>query len=127
LQAEMEIRQRIVEEEARQQKDGKSNAINIFQSQLNEERMSKIQKDLELSELKHKLEDSLKEKEDAIHEMQDAKKKVREEIDRLQGMQGIMNDAKLLMSRNEQLSRELYIETDRRKELDNKFEMKLLG
>ena len=78
MQAETEIRQRIVEEEARQQKDGKSNAINIFQSQLNEERMSKIQKDLELSELKHKLEDSLKEKEDAIHEMQDAKKKVRE-------------------------------------------------
>mmetsp|Transcript_10464 Transcript_10464/g.15109 ORF Transcript_10464/g.15109 Transcript_10464/m.15109 type:complete len:104 (-) Transcript_10464:453-764(-) len=83
--------------------------------------MSKIQKDLELSELKHKLEDSLKEKEDAIHEMQDAKKKVREEIDRLQGMQGIMNDAKLLMSRNEQLSRELYIETDRRKELHNTY------
>eukprot|EP00590_Aulacoseira_subarctica_P012126 CAMPEP_0172414064 /NCGR_PEP_ID=MMETSP1064-20121228/711_1 /TAXON_ID=202472 /ORGANISM="Aulacoseira subarctica , Strain CCAP 1002/5" /LENGTH=67 /DNA_ID=CAMNT_0013150553 /DNA_START=57 /DNA_END=257 /DNA_ORIENTATION=- len=67
--------------------------------------MSKIQKDLELSELKHKLEDSLKEKEDAIHEMQDAKKKVREEIDRLRGMQGMINDAKLLMSRNEQLSR----------------------
>ena len=88
--------------------------------------MSKIQKVLELSELKHKLEDSLKEKEDAIHEMQDAKKKVREEIDRLQGMQGMINDAKLLMSRNEQLSRELYIETDRRKELDNKFELKLL-
>ena len=123
----MEIRQRVVEEEARQQKDGKSNAINIFQSQLNEERMSKVQKDLELSELKHKLEDSLKEKEDAIHEMQDAKKKVREEIDRLQGMQGMINDAKLLMRRNEQLSRELYIETDRRKELDNKFELKLLG
>mmetsp|Transcript_10467 Transcript_10467/g.15111 ORF Transcript_10467/g.15111 Transcript_10467/m.15111 type:complete len:310 (-) Transcript_10467:58-987(-) len=37
-------------------------------------------------------------------------------------MQGIMNDAKLLMSRNEQLSRELYIETDRRKELHNTFE-----
>ena len=36
--------------------------------------MSKIQKVFELSELKHKLEDSLKEKEDAIHEMQDAKK-----------------------------------------------------
>ena len=84
--------------------------------------MSKIQKDLELSELKHKLEDSLKEKEDAIHEMQDAKKKVREEIYRLQGMQGMINDAKLLMSRNEQLSRELYIETDRRKELHNTFE-----
>ena len=83
--------------------------------------MSKIQKDLELSELKHKLEDSLKEKEDAIHEMQDAKKKVREEIDRLQGMQGMINDAKLLMSRNEQLSRELYIETDRRKELHNTY------
>ena len=89
--------------------------------------MSKIQKVFELSELKHKLEDSLKEKEDAIHEMQDAKKKVRQEIDRLQGMQGMINDAKLLMSRNEQLSRELYIETDRRKELHTKFELKLLG
>ena len=89
--------------------------------------MSKIEKDLELSELKHKLEDSLKEKEDAIHEMQDAKKKVCEEIDRLQGMQGMINDAKLLMSRNEQLSRELYIETDRRKELHTKFELKFLG
>ena len=54
-------------------------------------------------------------------------RKLREEIDRLQGMQGMINDAKLLMSRNEQLSRELYIETDRRKELDNKFELKLLG
>ena len=34
----------------------------------------------------------------------------------------MINDAKLLMSRNEQLSRELYIETDRRKELHNTFE-----
>ena len=127
LQAETEIRQRIVEEEARQQKDGKSNAINIFQSQLNEERMSKIQKDLELSKLKQKLEDSLKEKEDATHEMIDAKKNMRNEIDRVQGMQGMINDAKLLMRRNEQLSRELYIETDRRKELHTKFELKLLG
>ena len=89
--------------------------------------MSKIQKDLELSKLKQKLEDSLKEKEDATHEMIDAKKNMCNEIDRVQGMQGMINDAKLLMRRNEQLSRELYIETDRRKELHTKFELKLLG
>ena len=83
--------------------------------------MRKIQKDLELNKLKHKLEDSLKEKEDATHEMKDAKKNTREEIDRVQGMQWMINDAKLLMSRNEQLSRELYIQTDRRKELHNTY------
>jgi len=49
--------------------------------------MRKIQKDLELNKLKHKLEDSLKEKEDVTHEMKDAKKNMREEIDRVQGMQ----------------------------------------
>jgi hypothetical protein len=122
IEADFKDQQRIRDEEIRQNKDGQNSLLATLQSQLNEERMTKIERDVKLSELKHKLEDACTQRDQAILEMEEAKKKMREEIEKIQGMQGMINDAKLLLSRNEQLSRELSKETDRRKELHNKLE-----
>jgi hypothetical protein len=53
IEADFKDQQRIRDEEMRQNKDGQNSLLATLQSQLNEERMTKIERDVKLSELKH--------------------------------------------------------------------------
>mmetsp|Transcript_143 Transcript_143/g.182 ORF Transcript_143/g.182 Transcript_143/m.182 type:complete len:1137 (+) Transcript_143:534-3944(+) len=77
-------------------------------SQINEERLAKMEKEVERNEAMQKMEL-------AMHKTNAAEAKLNE-------MTGLIKEAKVLVGVNERLHRALHIETDRRKTLHNKLE-----
>ena len=117
IEIDFENLKRASDAEKQQLKDARSSELGMLQSQLNEERITRMEKDMQLNEVKHALEDTQRKRDEAKRAMQEAMKQMHESEEKFHGMRNKISDAKLLMNQNEKLHHELNIETDHRKEL----------